>query len=121
VAGYDVVTDELQTEPFDLTIWEGKSWLIELQYCEPDGETPIPLTGYTVRGQIREYAGGPLCISFAATIIDADEARIWISLTPADTRKIVKGAVYDIELVSGDAVIGLLHGDVKMISEVTLP
>lgn len=116
-----MLTEQLQTDAFDLTVWEGKSFLIEVQYCEPDGETPIPLTGYTVRGQIREYSGGPLCVEFDATVIDDTEARIWLALIPSDTRKIIKGAVYDVELVSGDAVIGLLHGNVKLISEVTLP
>jgi hypothetical protein len=117
-----------QTDPYDLTVWQGKTWLLDLAVHETvtneNGSAvigdPIPLDGYSARGQIRSYPGGPL-LADLATSIDAAAGGISLSLSPSQTRRITTRAVYDLELVSGSNVVGILHGDVVPIAEVTLP
>lgn len=109
-----------QLDPYRLTIWQGKTFLLDMAYTEPDGLTPIPLDGYIGRGQVRPFPGGPLLADFGVTI-DGPSGGITLELTPDETREIQGKAVYDVELVSGSRVIGILHGDIEVIQGVTEP
>lgn len=116
-----------QTEPYDITVWQGKSWSLALAVHEtalnPNGSPtigdPIPLDGYTARGQIRSYAGGPLLADISATV-DGATGGVTLFLSPSQTRRVTGRAVYDVELVSGSNVIGILRGDVTPILGVTV-
>lgn len=116
-----------QSEPYDLTVWQGKSWSLDLAVHEtvlnangsPTIGEPISLDGYTARGQIRSYAGGPLLAEFSATI-DGPAGGVMLSLSPSQTRRVTGRAVYDVELVSGSNVIGILRGEVTPIVGVTV-
>lgn len=107
-----------QTEPYNITVLQGRSWSLSPQYCQPDGVTPIDLTGYVGAGQVREYAGGPLLAEFAATI-DGPTGTVTLELSAAQTLQLKHRAVYDVKLTSGSSVIGLLYGVVLLIPEVT--
>lgn len=110
---------------YDITIEQGATFQLNLVWKAPAG-TPIDLTGYTARMQVREKvtsttplltlttenggialggAAGTIAVTAAATLTD-DIA--------------VKRGVYDLELVSaGDVVTRLIEGCVTVSPEVT--
>ena len=92
--------------------------------------TPVSLSGYTARMQVRNRAGGTL---LASTDVDdtpldvitvaVDDAlkTITVSITATNTAAITwKRGVYDIEMVSGTGVVtALFAGSVAIVEEVT--
>lgn len=81
--------------------------------------SPFDTTGYNARGQIREYAGGPLVASFTTAFMANG---LSISLSSATTKAMRRGGVYSVELVSPDGEVQvLISGRVALRPEVTLP
>ena len=110
----------------NLTIYQGatyrKSW--DLQ----SNDTPMDLTGWTARMQIREKLKSDVILHELTTendgiVIDvaAEYTRLSLYINPADTASFpVKKGVYDLELIdiNGD-VARLLMGKVVIDQEVT--
>lgn len=122
---------------YNLRIEQGTTVNIDLQYVD-NAETPIDLTGYTGRMQIKsDYANNnPITYLTATTEASSSEAHITFSgslgnNTPSDgvigihipaattaAFDFCRGR-YDLELVSGSNVTRLLEGVVILSKEVT--
>lgn len=110
----DVVT-LLQSEDFDLEIWGGKSFTLDVEFVNIDDngvETPVVLDASTdsIVGQIVKYPGGPLQTVFATSITDGPGGVFRLELTPTQTRKVTNKAAYEVALVAGSSIIGLWSG-----------
>ena len=114
---------------YDITIEQGARFTMEATYTT-DGTTPIDLTGYYGRGQIKATTDAGAVARFTVTIptpangvvrcvIEADDTAI----IPATGANYSKTSVYyyDIELFTvGDAdVIRLLNGKANVSPEIT--
>lgn len=86
--------------------------------------TPVDLTGYTARMEIKDHIGGTVLATFtSADAIAIDPTGCTITLTISATATAAytwEDGVYDLELVSpGGVVTALLCGDVHLREEVT--
>lgn len=94
-------------------------------YSDKNKTTPVNLTGYTARMQIRNN------IEDASPIVDMTTANskitlggaagtITLNIPATETSALTPGsAVYDLELVNGATVIRLLEGSLEITREVT--
>ncbi len=111
----------LMAEAGTLEIKQGATFEAEVTYLQPDG-TPVNLTGWTARSQMRKHAGHPAVLAeFTVTIVDAVAGKMRLSLTAAQTTNIWSSGVYDVELVNGAVVDRLVGGAVTVSPGVTLP
>lgn len=87
--------------------------------------TPVDLTGYTARMDIREKTGGTLILSMTTTdgdiVISVLENKIFITITAADTGAVTqRRGVFSVEVeAAGGGVTQLMSGNVEFIEEVT--
>lgn len=107
-------------DTYDIAIEQGATWSRVFTYTEDDGTTPINLTGYTGRAQIRRSPMGRLLADFTVSINGA-AGEVTLSLTATQTAELYEDGVYDIELVNGATVIRLVQGKVTVNAGVTLP
>lgn len=115
----------------DLLIEQGSTFTRTVTVTGPvPNLTPVDLTGYTARGQIRETAqSATIVVSFTCVVSDPTNGVITVSLTDEQTSAIpATGAkysnyqtyYYDIEIESaGGIVTRLLNGKVSVSPEVT--
>lgn len=84
-------------------------------------DTPIDLTGYTLRSQMRKSYNSNSYTAFTVTSDDPTEGEIKLSLTATQTSALRYGRyVYDIEIVSSTGeVTRVLEGIVTVNPEVT--
>ncbi len=86
------------------------------------GPSPVDLTGYSPRGQIRKSYTSLSAIDFSITIDDSDT--LSASLTAAQTGALKPGRyVYDIEILSDDAtpiVTRVVEGQIDVTPRVTI-
>lgn len=52
--------------PYDIVAARNEYLAIGFQYCEEDGETPIPLTGYTAKMEVRASAGATVVLTLSS-------------------------------------------------------
>ncbi len=111
---------------FDMRCWQGVTWSYDILWEDGDPVSPVNLTGYSARMQVRAAAasddivleldsglGGEITLGGAAGTID-------LNLTATATAEIPAGwYVYDLELVSGATVTRLLEGRFAVSAEVT--
>ena len=110
---------------YDMTIYQGASFDTTLTWKVGDPATPVNLTGYTARLQVRTSTdaattalelttsnGGITLGGAAGTIALAVSASATTSLSPGYY-------VYDLELVNGSTVTRLVEGRVTVSAEVT--
>ena len=120
---------------YSFLIEQGATLSFELQYKDSAG-TPIDLTGYTARMQIRSSVDSTTTIASLTSTLTADgtglnlsgssgtkplssgSIGVYISATTSSLFTFNEG-VYDLELVSGSAVTRLIEGKVKLSKEVT--
>jgi hypothetical protein len=112
---------------YDITIYQGTTYSRTFAFRQANGTTPIDLTGYEARMQIRESvdsetvllelttepANGRLTINGAAGTVAA-----LVSATDTSAIAWTEG-VYDLELVDGLNVSRPLYGKVRVSPEVT--
>lgn len=112
---------------FLMKILQGTTHAWEIEYKDDQG-TPIDLTGFQGRGQIRLTSNSPVLAEFIVTIIDPILGKLRIELPYTSTENIfLKGkgfrdftnAFYDIEIFDGTKVIRLLNGQVNISPEIT--
>lgn len=108
----------------DLEIEQGANFLKTITWKDSGG-TPINLTGFTARMQIRKS------VSAAATLADLTTSNggitlggvagtITLALTAAQTGAMTSGGVYDLEIVNGAGFVSrILQGAVLFSKEVT--
>ena len=107
-------------DTYDIEIEQGATFAREFTYTQGDGVTPMNLTGWTARSQIRKHPGGPLVAEFTAAVT-ALTGVVTLSLTATQTGAIYSGGVYDLELVNGVQVDRLIRGRVTVTAGVTTP
>jgi hypothetical protein len=65
------------------------------------GNIPLNLTGYTVKSQMRKSYSSSVFHNFTASIHDAVNGRVKITLTAAQSELIIAGRwLYDVEITS---------------------
>lgn len=117
-------------ERLDLSIRQGATFGPFLaQMFDPDGTTPINLTGCTITAQIRKRAADrKIAATLAVPITDAVNGRYEFVLTAEQTAAIPAGEspaspasryVWDMELHHTGGVLPLYYGDVIVLREVT--
>jgi hypothetical protein len=94
----------------DITIEQGATFILPIQWMQPDAITPYDLTGFTVRMQMRKSQGSP--VLFDATtangkiIIIAAQGKITVTMTAAETSALdTKAAKYDLEAISSGGIV----------------
>lgn len=120
---------------YSFVIEQGATFTVELQYKDSNG-TPIDLTGYGGRMQIRPSIASSTIYASLSSSIDPDGTGINFSgsngSTPPTSGSIglyisatsssllnFDLAVYDLEIYSGSFVSRILEGQVKLSKEVT--
>lgn len=109
----------------NITIEQGATFQLELIWKNPD-TTPINLTGYTARMQVRKKHTDSTKILDLTTqngmiVITPLQGKINVAVPAADTEDItIKSGVYDLELESATGVVTrLIEGCVTVTPEVT--
>ena len=120
---------------YSFSIEQGATTSFQVVYKDANG-TPVNLSGYHARMQIRETIGSSTIIGRLSSSLDADGTGLNLSGS-AGTLPLSSGsigvyisaasssgftfdtAVYDLELVTGIAVTRLLQGTIKLDKEVT--
>ncbi|NDD53289.1 hypothetical protein EBZ39_05355 [bacterium] len=108
---------------YDITIEQGATFQMSLTWKDSTG-TPVNLTGYSARMQVREnYEADNTLVSLVSpTDITLGGALGTIAITiAASTTQLLQldEAVYDLELVTGSTVTRLLQGKATISREVT--
>ncbi len=107
---------------YDLLIYEGDSFRLEVLVREKKGGPPVDLTGLVALSQIRNRPGGKLIVSFTTEIPNPVDGIVVISLTADQTRVLPSKAVWDLELDGGISNRHtILAGKVTVCPDVTLP
>lgn len=107
----------------DLTFRQGSTYTHDFYYTDEAG-SPVNLTGYDARMQIREYAeaGDALYDSDPSHfLVDGANGKVTLTIPAAITEAwAFRRGVYDIELyTAGGTVLPLVQGKVKVEPEIT--
>ena len=94
---------------YSFIIEQGATTDFEVQYKDSSG-SPVDLSLYHARMQIREDFGGTLIANLSSSL-DTDGTGLNLTFEEAK---------YDLELVTGSTVIRLLEGKVKLSKNVTV-
>jgi hypothetical protein len=115
----------------DLAIDQGSTWNQEIQWLQPDGITPVDLSGCTARSQWRASIADTTVLEELTTengkiVIDTTLGKITFHLSALQTAAITyTSAVYDLEIVwpvnlAGEVVVErIAKGKVKISLEIT--
>jgi hypothetical protein len=103
---------------YDLTIEQGATFSLVITY--KDNDTPIDLSGYTARMQVRATAESATVLIELTTANGRIVLGPWsggaagtitLTIAAADTAALTAGrALYDLELISGSVVTRLIQG-----------
>ena len=120
---------------YNILIEQGATYQVELQYRDSNN-TPVDLTGYSGKMQIRPSAGSPISYLCLSSSLNADgtglnfsgsngttspmsgSIGIYISAVTSSALSFSQ-AVYDLEIQSGSFVTRLIQGNVQLSQEVT--
>ena len=104
----------------NLTVDQGSTFTAKIDVTDSDGNS-INLSGYSVAGQIRKSYYSLNSIDFQASITNALDGTIEISLTDQQTDGMRAGRyVYDVEITSpGGEITRVLEGQVEVTPGVT--
>lgn len=120
---------------YSFSIEQGATTSFQVVYTNVSG-SPVNLTGYHARMQIRETIGSSTVICNLSSSLDADgtglnlsgsagnlplaSGSIGVYISAASSSAFAfDTAVYDMELITGGTVVRLLQGSVKLDKEVT--
>ena len=110
---------------YALTIRQGATWCQSVIWKDSNG-TPINLTGYIARMQVRPTVQSPVVIIELTTengriVLGGAAGTIDLELDADATAAITQtSGVYDLELESSDGTVtAILEGRVKIVQEVT--
>ena len=107
----------------NLTMWQGATWDYTLTWTI--SATPVNLTGYTARMQVRKLHSSPTAVlsltNLAGITLGGSAGTIVLAATATQTAAITASTyVYDLELVSGAGVVTrLLEGTMTVDAEAT--
>jgi len=78
---------------YDFTMTQGCKYNLDFTVYDTDGTTPLNITGYTVRFQMRSSAAGLALISYStvggAITINGSTGQIFITIQEADTKDLL--------------------------------
>lgn len=111
---------------YNLAIEQGATFKVIFQWTDSNN-SPINITGYTLRSQIRatvESSSVMVDMTNAngkVTISDAAQGKIQMLLSATETASLAAGTgVWDLEVIAGDGTVTrLLQGSVTISPEVT--
>jgi hypothetical protein len=105
---------------YDITIYQGADYSETFQLTESDDITPIPLTGFAAKAQVRAKAGaaGAPLAEFA-TAVDEAEGKVTLALNAAATTALTAPAFYDVFLTGPETLL-FLQGRVTVDKRVTV-
>lgn len=90
---------------------------ITLRYLQDDGVTPVDLTGWTARVQVREHATDYDAVIDDVPVIDGND--VILEFTATQTAALTKSRyVWACEITDGDQVIRLAEGSVYVSLEI---
>ena len=104
----------------NLTVDQGTTFSANIDVSDESGNVQN-LTGYSVAGQIRKSYDSSSYTAFTASVTNAAQGTINISLAPTVTNGMTAGRyVYDVEITSsGGVVTRVLEGQVEVTPGVT--
>ena len=108
-----------------LTVDQGTDWSETFTLRSKATGTPIDLTGYTARMQVRRDYDAPATLVELSTgngriVLGDEDGTVTLSLSASVTAGIARSGVWDIELVSSDGIVYRpLRGDFVLRREVT--
>ena len=116
-----------ETPVVNLRVKQGSEFRWTYKYVEDDGVTPIPLSGFTARAQVRESVWSSDYVYEATTenggleITDPANGIVLFKIPGAEsTSWLIDKGVYDIELVDGASKpYRLVQGEISISREVT--
>lgn len=102
----------------DLVLYAGDDFEMTVKVTD-SSNTPIDLTGATVKSQIRAATSSTVVMAeFTATSVDSSTLKL--SLTGDTTAALPASAVWDLQITDADSkVTTIAAGKVKVIAEVT--
>jgi len=105
------------------TAYLGDTLIQELEYTEEDGVTPVPMSGYTARLQVKDTASDSVFhveLTQASGIALADTLPNISFEIPLISPFIVGRFVYDLEVIDGSGIVTtLITGSIKVLQDVT--
>ena len=103
----------------NLTVDQGTDFSSSVDVTDSDGD-PVPLTGYSVAGQIRKHYNSSTKVDFVATVSNATAGIISLSLSEATTNAMKAGRyVYDVEIDLSGTKTRVLEGQLEVTPGVT--
>ena len=104
----------------DITIDQGSDFASTVSIVDAE-DSPINLTGYTFRGQIKKTYTSTTKVDFTITSNDPSTGNILLALTAATTDSMKSGRyLYDVEVISsGGIVTRVIEGQVYVNPSVT--
>jgi hypothetical protein len=104
----------------DITVYQGDTYAHELR-IKNSSNAVINITSRVYTGQIRKKRNSDtVAATFNASITDAANGVVVLSLTAADTSNVTAGAyVYDFQETNGATVTTLITGTVTVVGQVS--
>jgi hypothetical protein len=111
-----IAAGQLPTQ-VNLSVYQGDDFLLKI--VVDDTLSPIDLTTYTAKAEIRAIAGGPTVLAtFDVTIVDA--VTLMLHLTHDDSALLAGNGVWDVELTDATGMVTTLAaGAVILVKDVT--
>lgn len=109
---------------YNISAEQGSDYAATVAYTN-DGGSPVNLTGYTTRMQVRKFAGSLNAIlaltNTSGMTVSTTGGTIVLGITAAALAKVPAGTyTYDLEIIDGSGkVTKLLQGDFDVDAEVT--
>lgn len=110
---------------YNFTMDQGSTYTVQMAYLDPNG-TPINLTGYTAKMQLRLQYGDPVAALTLTTenggiTINGPTGTINILATDEQTLTLQPTFyVYDLDIISGGTIERLVQGQITVRPEVTV-
>jgi hypothetical protein len=104
--------------PVTLNLYEGDDFFLDI--AVDDTASPIDLTLYTPKSEIRSVPGSPdLLASFDVTVVDATHLRLHLS--SVESTGLPQVAAWDVQITDASGVVTTLaYGQVITVRQVTM-
>ena len=103
----------------NLVIDQGATFSANIQFLD-NNKSPISLTGYSARSQMRRSYSSANATTFTANITNATTGNVSISLTSSQTANLIAGRyIYEIEANIADTIVRIVEGIVTVNPGVT--
>lgn len=104
----------------ELTIDQGSTFQASVNLANDD-ETPIDVTGYTFKSQIRKsYYSTTSTANLNVTVVEAVNGKLVLSLPSDQTANIKAGRyLYDLKMTSGNTITRVIEGIITVTPQVS--